>query len=223
MGTEPSGAVRHQVPVMATLPAEGGFVGDRSATSARAATLNPGRPGSRSLVVTPATPSKGVRHSRSTKYCPWINRKTGVRAPYSRGEWPGLDQTRATPLRETSDDADVLGLFALLAGRRVELDSLTLFEGLVALALDVGKVDEHVVTLLTRDESESLFRIEKLHCALCHESLNLKKRRNDHFVPPASPAYTPAAVPGRVRPLGGEPVRGLGRGEPVVDRSTSRR
>jgi hypothetical protein len=28
---------------------------------------------------------------------------------------------------------------------------------------------EDVITLLARDEAESLFRIEKLHCTLCHE------------------------------------------------------
>jgi hypothetical protein len=28
---------------------------------------------------------------------------------------------------------------------------------------------EDVVTLLARDETESLFRIKKLHCSLCHE------------------------------------------------------
>ena len=67
------------------------------------------------------------------------------------------------------DNANVLGFFALLARRRVELDSLAFFEALVTLALDIGEVYEDVFTLLTRDESETLFRIEKLNCALCHE------------------------------------------------------
>jgi hypothetical protein len=30
-------------------------------------------------------------------------------------------------------------------------------------------MDEDVITLLARDEAESLFCIEKLHCSLCHE------------------------------------------------------
>jgi hypothetical protein len=67
------------------------------------------------------------------------------------------------------DDADVLGFFALLAGRGVELDSLTLFEVPVAFALNVGEVYENVIALLTRDETKSLVSVEKLHCALCHE------------------------------------------------------
>jgi len=31
-------------------------------------------------------------------------------------------------------------------------------------------MDENVITLLTRDEAETLFCIEKLHCTLCHEN-----------------------------------------------------
>jgi hypothetical protein len=46
-----------------------------------------------------------------------------------------------------ADDADVLRLFALPAGSDVELDTLPLIEGLVALALDVGEMDEDVVAL----------------------------------------------------------------------------
>jgi hypothetical protein len=46
-----------------------------------------------------------------------------------------------------SDDADVLRLFALPAGSDVELDTLPFIEGLVALALDVGEMDEDVVAL----------------------------------------------------------------------------
>jgi len=85
---------------------------------------------------------------------------------------PGLRGSKES--RVASDYADVLGFLALLAGRGVELDALTLFEALVALALDVGEMDKHVITLLARDESESLFCIEKLHCACCHEYSILK-------------------------------------------------
>lgn len=48
-----------------------------------------------------------------------------------------------------SDDANVLCFLALAAGSDVEFDSLTFVEGLVALALDVGEVDEHIVATLT--------------------------------------------------------------------------
>ncbi len=72
------------------------------------------------------------------------------------------------------DDANVLGFFALLAGNGVELDALTLFKVLVTITLNVGEMDENVITLLTRDESESLVRIEKLHCTLCHENSILR-------------------------------------------------
>jgi hypothetical protein len=68
-----------------------------------------------------------------------------------------------------SDYADVLGFFALFAGRGVELDALTLFEALVAITLDAGEMYENVVTLLARDEAESLLCVEKFYCALCHE------------------------------------------------------
>src|SRR6202035_3009156 len=68
-----------------------------------------------------------------------------------------------------SDHADVLRFLALLARGHVELDALALTEALVAVALDVGVMDEDVITLLARDEAESLFCIEKLHSALCHD------------------------------------------------------
>ena len=70
---------------------------------------------------------------------------------------------------KTLDYANVLCFFALFTGHRVELDELTFVEALVTVALDVGEMDENVITLLTRDEAETLFCIEKLHCSLCHE------------------------------------------------------
>jgi hypothetical protein len=69
----------------------------------------------------------------------------------------------------SSDSANVLRFLALLTGHYVELDALTFVEALIAIALDVGEMYEHVITLLTRDETESLFCIEKLHCSLCHD------------------------------------------------------
>ena len=47
------------------------------------------------------------------------------------------------------DDSNVLRFLALSSGSDVEFDALTLVEALVALADDVGEVDEHVVALLT--------------------------------------------------------------------------
>jgi len=73
-----------------------------------------------------------------------------------------------------SDRANVLRFLALLTWHRVELDSLTLFKVLVTVTLNVGEMYEHVVTLLARDETESLFCIEKLHCTLCHENSILR-------------------------------------------------
>ncbi len=69
----------------------------------------------------------------------------------------------------SSDHPNVLSFFALFARSGVELDALALFETLVTITLDAGEVYEDVITLLARDEAESLFRIEKLHCSLCHE------------------------------------------------------
>src|SRR5690349_339969 len=70
---------------------------------------------------------------------------------------------------DRSDHANVLRLFPLAAGTGVELDPLALLEGAVAVALDRRVVDEHVVTLLARDETVTLFRIEELDRTCCHE------------------------------------------------------
>jgi hypothetical protein len=76
-----------------------------------------------------------------------------------------------------SDHANVLGFFALFPGCSVELYELTLFEAFVAVALDVGEMDEDVITLLARDEAEALFCIKKFHCSLCHDYSILKATR----------------------------------------------
>jgi hypothetical protein len=73
-----------------------------------------------------------------------------------------------------SDHANVLGFLALFPGSSVELDELTLLEALVAVALDVGEMDEDVITLLARDEAEALFCIKKFYCSLCHDYSILK-------------------------------------------------
>ncbi len=72
----------------------------------------------------------------------------------------------------SSDGANVQGFGALASGADLELDRLALFEGLVALARDVGEVDEDVFLSLTRDEAVALLVVEELdgsvgdtHCA----------------------------------------------------------
>ena len=94
--------------------------------------------------------------------------------------------------RTTLDYADVLRFLALLAGCSVELDKLTLFKALVTITLDVGEMYEDVVTLLARDEAESLFRIEKLHCTLCHEYSILRATNRPFRFARCKTFYSPA-------------------------------
>jgi hypothetical protein len=68
-------------------------------------------------------------------------------------------------LLETSDEANVLGLFTLAARGDVELDSLTLRKRLVTLGLDVRVMDEHVVAIFTADEAIPLVVVKELHSA----------------------------------------------------------
>src|SRR6266849_2733272 len=84
-------------------------------------------------------------------------------------------------MTKTSDDANVLSLLALTTLRHVELDALALVEGLVSVTLDCGEVNEHVVTLLAGDEAVTLFGIEELDRALCHEILVSDTRPTDQF------------------------------------------
>ena len=72
-------------------------------------------------------------------------------------------------VERVSDLADVEGFWALAARADLELDGLTLVEAAVAIALDVGVVDEHVLIPLDGDESEPLLAIEKLYGASRHE------------------------------------------------------
>src|SRR5690349_24136617 len=69
-----------------------------------------------------------------------------------------------------SDHADVLRFVTLLAASDVELDALAFLEGLVAIGLDRGEVDEHVVALFARNESVALVRVEKRDGPLCHRN-----------------------------------------------------
>ena len=55
---------------------------------------------------------------------------------------------RSAPQPASSDGTHVLGFFALAARTYIELDSLALFQCLVASALNRREVHEHIVTLL---------------------------------------------------------------------------
>src|ERR671921_965885 len=85
-------------------------------------------------------------------------------------------QARRAPAAERSgpfvvkSDADVLGLRTLGALGEIELDLLTLVEGLVAAGLDGGEVDEHVLAAaILRDEAETLLGVEPLDSSLSHD------------------------------------------------------
>ena len=68
-----------------------------------------------------------------------------------------------------SDLADAQGLGTLSAGADLELDVLAFVEAAVALAFDVGVVDEDVFATGYGDESVALFGVEKLHSAARHD------------------------------------------------------
>jgi hypothetical protein len=53
-------------------------------------------------------------------------------------------------------------------------------------------MDEHVITLLTRDETESLFCIEKLHCTLRHGYSYLKIERPTNSISSSFPTLVVA-------------------------------
>jgi hypothetical protein len=53
---------------------------------------------------------------------------------------------------------------------------LTLFEGLVAVALDVGVMNEDVLVSLARDEAVTLLGVEELDGALCQRSCSFLSR-----------------------------------------------
>ena len=79
---------------------------------------------------------------------------------YAKSRRPGRRLQGSRRFR--SDDPDVLGFLALAAGPDVELDGLALIEGLIAVPLDVGVVDEDVVAALARNEAEALLGVEEL-------------------------------------------------------------
>src|SRR5207253_8464860 len=70
-----------------------------------------------------------------------------------------------------SDHSDVLRFLTLLAGGHIELDALTLIQGLIAVALNIREMDEHIIALLAGDKAVTLVGVEELDGALCHEIL----------------------------------------------------
>src|SRR5690606_36020579 len=78
-------------------------------------------------------------------------------------------QNRMIEVAVTSERGDRGRLGALLALADLEADTLTLVEGLVALGLDRGEVDEQVIAALGRgDEPEALVGVEPLDGAFWH-------------------------------------------------------
>src|SRR3954470_13136567 len=76
---------------------------------------------------------------------------------------------KAAPLVwSLSDAANVARLKTLLALRHLELHLITLGEAAEALGLDGGVVNEHIRSVLARDETEALSVIEPLHSSLFH-------------------------------------------------------
>lgn len=66
------------------------------------------------------------------------------------------------------DGTDATRLLSLVGLDDLELDLLVLPQTTLSLPHDVGGVDEHVVTLIHRDEAEALGRVETSHGASSH-------------------------------------------------------
>ena len=66
---------------------------------------------------------------------------------------------------------DVLRFLAFTSGSDIELHMLALVQRLVASTLNIRVVDEDVVALLSRDETEALLGVEELHCTRCQCTL----------------------------------------------------
>lgn len=74
------------------------------------------------------------------------------------GRLPGLGLT------------DVEGFGALTAFTHLELDRLALVEAPVSGTINVGVVDENVLSAFYRDETVTFFGVEKLYCAARHDN-----------------------------------------------------
>ena len=86
------------------------------------------------------------------------------------GEPSPTNPHRGYALGYELDLADVGSLeLAVLAGGDVKLDSLALVQGLEAVHLNLGVVDEQIVAVLTRDEAVALVGVEPLNSTLSHD------------------------------------------------------
>jgi len=90
---------------------------------------------------------------------------------------------------------DVLCLGALRATSHIELDLFPLGEGLEALALDSGMMNEYVRAAVLLNETKALLVIEPLHFSLRHWYYSLRAPSTfSRSSPPGSPQQT--SVPG---------------------------
>jgi len=78
--------------------------------------------------------------------------------------------------RTDSDDSNVLGFLALAARGHVELDLLTLVQGLVTRSLNVRVVNEHVVTLLAEIKPKPFSALKNFTVPVAN-ALSLSDRR----------------------------------------------
>src|SRR6266568_4002790 len=87
--------------------------------------------------------------------------------------WPTSPALLGSAQRpKPSDGTDVLRFLALLAGRDVELDALSLVESSVSVTLDGREVHEDIVPPLDGDEPVALLCVEPLDRAgRCHALL----------------------------------------------------
>src|SRR5947208_14587630 len=87
--------------------------------------------------------------------------------------WPTSSASLSSAQRRKPlDSADVLRFLALLAGRDVELDALSLVESSVSVTLDGREVHEDIVPPLDGDEPVALLCVEPLDRAgRCHALL----------------------------------------------------
>src|SRR6185503_19819496 len=75
------------------------------------------------------------------------------------------------------DHRNVRRLQALLALNDLELDALSLLEGLVAVHRDGREVDEDVLSLSALDEAVALLVREPLHGAFCQRTASFTNKR----------------------------------------------
>ena len=80
----------------------------------------------------------------------------------------GREDCSARPviLRNGLERLNVGSLQALGAADNLEFNGLSLVERAIAVRLDGGEMDEHVLAALALDESKALASVKPLHCSL---------------------------------------------------------